>query len=268
MIKKIIYIAILGIVFCFGEGNLLAQRDYQANVKTETPIQEQYLYAEDVDSLLNSDYQTVNTVYPQKFKNKFQDKYTSEAFNYNTIKPQKSIWQIWMDKLGEFLDNLFKSSHIDGINNFTLWIFRIFSILLVGVVLYFLIRFLLQKNGNWIFTKKGIGIDPETEDITENIHVINFPTLIGKYEQLEDYRTAVRYWFLYVLKSMTDKDLIEWDPEKTNRDYMQLLLGSKYHRDFQELARIFDYIWYGKREINQADYVNYKSKYQRVLHNL
>ena len=145
-------------------------------------------------------------------------------------------------------------------------VLRILAIIIAGFVLYFLLRFLMGENGNLFFGKKNKKIGIKTSDLHENIHEINFPETIAKFEREKDYRSAIRYQFLFVLKKLTDKKIISWNPEKTNKDYVVELKieNETLNRQFSELVYIFDNVWYGEFEINQDSYQNFKQKFTEI----
>lgn len=235
---------------------------------SEVSEKNNYLYLSQIMTLLERDYQTDNEIYSKNFAENFQNKYQSSDFDYTANKPKKSYWQQLMDKLDAFLDWLLGTSAVKDVNKVTYWGFRILSVLVIGAVIYFIIRLFLMKDGNWVFSKSAANMGVQIGDLEENIHELDFPSLIAKYESENQYRVAVRYWFLYLLKTMVDKELIEWDPEKTNRDYVNLLQGKRYQKSFKKLAYVFDNVWYGKRELNTEKYEFHKKEFQSVIDSL
>lgn len=112
------------------------------------------------------------------------------------------------------LNDWFQSNSLRGANDLFYVLLRIIAIVLIGFVLYVIIRFVLSRNGNWVFSKKSKKLNPEDRTITENIHELDLPSLIKNYEDKKEYRSALRYQFLYLLKLMTDKNMLEWDPKR------------------------------------------------------
>ena len=48
--------------------------------------------------------------------------------------------------------------------------------------------------------------------------------------------------------------IISWEPYKTNYEYFLEIKDSKIRNHYQTVALVFDNIWYGNFEINEADY--------------
>ena len=216
------------------------------------------------DSLLRLDIQTNNELYPKKITPDFQSKYKGKEFDYSENQPKISFWEKIKRRLGKILEYLF--GDLEGMNTIRPWkiVFRILAIIVVGVVLYFIIKFLVERKGNLFFAKKNTKLEIPVEDVVENIHEVDFPETIAKYERQRDYRSAVRYHFLWILKQLTDKKIIEWNPEKTNKDYIAEIQKADIKQGFKEIALIFDYVWYGEFKIDEPKYRELEYKYKEL----
>ncbi len=211
------------------------------------------------DSILSEKYLTDNKIFPKEIQPNLRNKYKGEEYNYATIKPKESLWDRMKRRIAKILYSIFGDVDIQKTGDITFIVLRIFAIALVGFLLYFLIKYILSKNGNFLFSKKNQKVNIRDENLAENIHEINFSEEISKFERQQNYRYAVRYQFLNVLKKLSDKKLIEWLPEKTNRDYISELINSTQKEEFRELSRIFDYVWYGEFDINENNYKHFKN---------
>ncbi len=80
----------------------------------------------------------------------------------------------------------------------------------------------------------------------ENIHEINFANDITIAEDEKKFRFAIRLHFLECLKLLDTNELLVWELQKTNRDYLQELSKHSLYLKFDELVTIFDYVWYGE----------------------
>lgn len=213
------------------------------------------------DSVLKLRQPTDNVVFPKTFDAKFQSAYQGEEFDYTKIKPRESLWQKMQKSIKRILEAVFGDIDPNKTGDYAAIIMRVFAITIIGFVLYFLIRFLMTKDGNFFFSRKNKKVAITGEDLHENIHDINFAEVISSFEKQKDYRSAIRYRFLMVLKNLADKKLINWNPEKTNRDYFAELKNADLKDRFSELIYIFDYVWYGEFEINEDNYNHFKEKF-------
>ncbi|MDG4945590.1 DUF4129 domain-containing protein [Weeksellaceae bacterium KMM 9713] len=219
------------------------------------------------ERLKQSEYHLDENIRPRSFEDEFQEKYTSADYDYTRTKPKVSLWDKLTDRLARFFSNFLVDTDVSSINNITVWVMRILSFGIVGLVLYWAINYLLKKDGNWIFSKKNEEINPEARTITENIHEIDLNALISKYEAEKNYRFATRYQYLKLLKVFNDKKLLTWDPDKTNLDYIRELKGSSHYATFSRLTHIFDYVWYGDFAVDEETYARYKNEFHSLIKN-
>ncbi|MGG5208822.1 DUF4129 domain-containing protein [Chryseobacterium sp. MIQD13] len=214
------------------------------------------------DSVLIRKPVSENTVYPKAFKENLQSRYKGNEFDYSVSKPRESFFQKLMRRIDQILQSIFGERVFTNSAKITTILIRLFAIILVGFLLYFIIKYLMGKDGNLFFGKKNRKVDINAEELHENIHEINFPESIIKFEREGDYRSAVRYQFLFILKKLSDKKQINWNPEKTNKDYLKELKAEHLKKEFSELSYIFDYVWYGEFAIDEQTYLKFKNQYQ------
>ena len=214
------------------------------------------------DSILGNNYYTENPIYQKNFSPDFQKKYNSKEFDYGSVKPQESLWEKIVRNVSKIFGGFFGDLDPLSAKRYALFFLRFLGIVALGFIIYFLVKYLNSKNGNFFFGKKNKKLAPKSTEIHENIHEINFPQLINKYELEKDFRLAIRYRFLSVLKLLSDRNKILWMPEKTNQDYVSELKDETSKKQFLELAYIFDYVWYGDFSISESDYIFYREKFK------
>jgi Domain of unknown function (DUF4129) len=112
----------------------------------------------------------------------------------------------------------------------------------VGIVIALLV--LMLFNMRRMFRSKGAKALQFSQE-TEDIHTMDFPTLLQQALAVPDYRKAIRLRFLEALKSLEDAGAIRWRPEKTNRDYAFELSHPDARTWYREAMLVFDYTWYG-----------------------
>ena len=88
--------------------------------------------------------------------------------------------------------------------------------------------------------------------LEENIHEVDFEKRINDALAKLEYREATRLLFLHALKILSDKDLIHWEPGKTNHDYINELESEKLKPGFNDLNYFFEYAWYGHFDVNES----------------
>jgi len=69
-----------------------------------------------------------------------------------------------------------------------------------------------------------------------------------------DYRGAIRMQFLKVLQILSHNESIDWQPEKTNRQYAKEIHSQSKKASFRMLARIYENVWYGNHIIDREQF--------------
>lgn len=253
------------LLFFFSFGSVKAQNDPAPEVEEyimDSLDEGYYKNMYPADSILKQKPISENTVYPKNFKENLPARYKGKEFDYSTSKPRESFLQKLKRKIAKILQSIFGDTIFTKSEKTTGILIRLFAIVLVGFLLYFIVKYLLGKDGNFIFGKKNKKITINEEELHENIHEINFPESIAQFERSGDYRSAIRYQFLFILKKLSDKKRINWNPEKTNKDYIAELKQTPLKDDFFNLSYIFDYVWYGEFNIDEQAYLKFKNQYQ------
>jgi len=133
-------------------------------------------------------------------------------------------------------------------------LFKIIGILAVVVAVVFLLRYFVGIQGMQKATNKKF--DPnakiDTQTIAEHIHEFDLPALIQQAIAQKDFTVATRLYYLLTIKTLSDKNLINWKKDKTNRNYLNELTDIDTKSQFSQLTNIFERVWYGEVTINEA----------------
>ena len=144
-------------------------------------------------------------------------------------------------------------------------------IIIVGFA-FFVITYLANSNIRLFSPSKRLFTDEEAEEATDDIFAIPYQREIEKAVSAGNYRFAVRLMFLRLLKSLSERKIIQYKPDRTNFDYLVQLGTTRYYPDFFRITRNYEYSWYGKFEINRATYDQIKKEFDEFepmikLHN-
>lgn len=123
---------------------------------------------------------------------------------------------------------------------------------LVCLGLWLLIRQLFGAHLRGLFYHDKSKPILQFADEEEHIESIDFGLRIQQAVAQEDYRSAVRLYYLRALQTLADQDLIYWKVDKTNQDYVRELGASPLRPSFAEITRHFEYIWYGDVSLEES----------------
>ena len=93
------------------------------------------------------------------------------------------------------------------------------------------------------------------KDEEELLSSKDLPRLIALAIAEENYRLATRYQYVLLLQQLSEKEIIVWEQQKTNEDYIKEVHHKKIHTEFEDITRFYDFVWYGSFEINKEEYV-------------
>ncbi|NPA43631.1 MAG: DUF4129 domain-containing protein [Chlorobi bacterium] len=87
-------------------------------------------------------------------------------------------------------------------------------------------------------------------------------------ERRGDYRMAVRYRFLELLRLLEDKGWVRRDPAKTNREYAAEIGRDDLRHAFADAARLYDYFWFGKFPLDKSAYEHVRRRFTDLIRNI
>lgn len=161
----------------------------------------------------------------------------NEEFIYREEARGRSLWQIftgWLRSLFDVKEGSFADDFLSK------YIWYILIIVVFGFIIYKLFK---SEITGLFYRQRKPGI--QISELEENIHEIDFDKLINEALNNKNYRYAVRLYYLKSLKTLSDLELINWEKDKTNKDFISELSGTNIQAPFAEITFQFNRIWYG-----------------------
>lgn len=201
------------------------------------------------------------------FDEQLSAKYRGEEFNYD-VKDGEALNLI--EGLLQWIFQALRDNFGIHISPVTMQIIEYFIyILMGGVVIYLLVKFLIGENVSAIFKKNSSGIiDINLSE--DHIELVDLDALLHTALAEKDFRLAIRYRYLKALKILSQKGIINWHFEKTNWDYLKEISMPSVKSHFKEVSYIYDYIWYGEQYIDEEIYGAAEARFQALdnqIHN-
>ncbi len=98
--------------------------------------------------------------------------------------------------------------------------------------------------------------------IEENIEELDLDKLLREAEKSANWRLALRYQWLKVLRRLVDEGRIKWQPRFTDADYLAQLKEPALRITFGELSFLFKWVWYGDAPMDADRYQRMKPPFQ------
>ncbi|MDU1889483.1 MAG: hypothetical protein E6767_02230 [Dysgonomonas sp.] len=180
-------------------------------------------------------------------KSKIEEFQKDSRFDYKrNVERKASWWDQLKYKIFKWLGKSFGSVFDSGVVGY-------FVVIIIIILLCLLILKFLGIDYRSILGKKKLDT-PEIDIYTENVHEMDFNSLIANAMKNRDYRLATRFLYLKNLKLLSDKEYINWQINKTNYSYQHEISNQALRSKFLENTLIFDYVWYGEFSVDETQF--------------
>jgi hypothetical protein len=203
----------------------------------------------------------------RQFDENFKERYYSNKYNYEgeeivTQTPSGS-GEYEDYKKAEDLRKERNNSDDFSINLGPLsWLFY----LAIALAVVYLVYILFNEGGSGLFSSKQSKKLNGFEEITaENIENTDIDSLIKDAESNNDFRLAIRYYYLLVLKNLSLKNYIKFEDDKTNSEYLNEVSTTPFSEKFIYTSYLYNYIWYGEFPVDADQYNKAKGNFTTLL---
>lgn len=109
------------------------------------------------------------------------------------------------------------------------------------------------------------GVEITLRNLDEYLHETDLDRFLREALEKKDYTSAIRIYYLQIIKSLSDKNAIVWSREKTNRDYLRETRDYRLGDAFHAVTRAYERIWYGNQPLSAADYARLEPRFKNLL---
>lgn len=189
------------------------------------------------------DQQTLDTFKQQRafdYSEKHQENWWTTFKNW--------LWELWL-KFWHWLVGDYQA------NGFIAFLVHALPYLIVIGILIFI---------SWLFYKLNPGAtffrSKEKPELffSEEEEIIRNKDISQLMEQAladKEYRLAVRYYYLLILQKLTEAEIISYESDKTNSEYISEITSEALKSGFTKATNLYDHVWYGNFEVTEADFM-------------
>jgi hypothetical protein len=206
-----------------------------------------------------------DSIEAKNFEQNFKSKYTSDDFVYEYKSKEKNAWDRFKEWLASKFNALFDIGNRESSMNIVEILLKTIAVLIVVFVIYLIVKSILNKEGQWIFGKNSDKKLIYYDAIEKNIKNVDFEKLIQSTIKSGEKRLAIRYYYLWLLKKMSVKEIIVWDIEKTNSDYLYEIKNPKLKDDFAYTSYLYNNIWYGEFDLDDVTFDKAKTTFDKTI---
>ena len=125
------------------------------------------------------------------------------------------------------------------------------------------IYWMMQTPRNRVLSRDGTEIP--LANLDEYIHETDLERFLREALAASNWSLAVRLYFLQTIKQLSEKGVIVWSKEKTNRDYMREMRSHRLGNPFRDATRQYERVWYGNQGISAADFAKLEPEFKALL---
>ncbi len=185
-----------------------------------------------------------------------------DQFDYSETRSEDSAFKRWWQRL---LRSIFGSMELEESNAepSTTWssfinVFKYILILLAaGLIAWFLVK---GEFKNLLKKKDKFQLKPSTGDLDITVERDVLLKSLEDSIKNNDFRSAVRYQYLIILKQLNEEDYIQWKDHKLSVDYIKEIKDPDLKKEFSKLTEYFNYAWYGNYSIKRR-FLNKAGRY-------
>lgn len=146
---------------------------------------------------------------------------------------------------------------------------QIIWLLMLSLFAAAVIWFLVQNKMNIFGSGKAVILASQAKGgDADNIFTTDLQEAADKAAEKGDYRLAIRFSYLQLLKTFSENGLISYGTDTTNSEYLAQLYSRPCYRDFFNVTRSYEYAWYGEMPVNKQQYESvvsdFSSLYQKA----
>jgi len=212
-------------------------------------------YFEQKTSMVN---QTQDVVFKENLDRKYADLKNSYEVD-NAATPKKT----WLDMLYKFFTRLLPSINFD----FVIPVIRIFIYVALIILILYVLKRIFFAELSWKFWENRENNRPVIEDVVK-LSESDWENKISLALEKRDFRLAIRYYFLLLLKVISDKGWINLDSQKTNSDYIDEMKNRPDSGEFIQLSKAYEYIWFGELALSESSYKGLLKRFDQMINRL
>lgn len=137
--------------------------------------------------------------------------------------------------------------------------------LLLALLIYLILRHLksadakLEGFENMEYTLEEIDASLPESDLDRHLRLAL---------ERNDYRGAIRVYYILTLRKLDELGLIQWQIDKTNNAYLGELASHQHHPVFTRLTITYEVVWYGQARIDAAEFNRIQPDFESMLQQL
>lgn len=139
-----------------------------------------------------------------------------------------------------------------------------FMILCALALIYYIVKNTTLSSGNAEVTNQ-LQPQKQLQHIERNLNKSDLEKALDAALAANDYRTAIRIYYLMVIKELSNKQWIKWKQDKTNGEYLREMLVRDEYQTFMQITVNFEKVWYGDVTIDEDRFSSMRPTFDHFI---
>ena len=148
------------------------------------------------------------------------------------------------------------------------WVSHSLMVLIIGALVFFIVFTVLKNPGVELNTRMTSLSEDDIQSIEENLFDNDLEKYIHEAKLGGDYKLAIRFSFIYIIRLLDENEIIKWRKQKTNHEYLNELEGNPFKDSFSYCKLIFENLWYGSSSFSNSALIQTLDLYAGHINNL
>ena len=194
--------------------------------------------AQDALPALATDTTSVDIRYPDAATIAYYQGHTD--FDY--VRDENRIVNSWWDRFKDWLSDIFSNTGAD--EGWRLLFEAATYLIIIGLLAFGVFQLFKMEPRHFLQGRSPVStaLFDETGEDTRDV---DFRQRAEEARAGGAFREAVRFYYLFTLKALDRRGVIEWHKRKTNHDYLAECSHAGIKKSFVRMTFLFDHAWYG-----------------------
>lgn len=196
-----------------------------------------------------------NDTYESNPYDYYEKEYNEDAYNdYQQSKPSNPLKEKFKPKIKPQKISIPTTGEMHFMQ---ILLLVVGAILIAFLIYYFFLRFNVDEKGAKIVSEQDI--PPMEIPKSELERRLEVALKEGNFKE------AVRIYFIFIIKDLSEKKWITWEKDKTNFSYILEMRKRPQYNLFNDSVFIFEWVWYGNYQVTEENYKNWEKTFKKLL---
>jgi len=109
------------------------------------------------------------------------------------------------------------------------------------------------------------GIEITAANLDAYIHETDLDRFLRDALAEGNYTLAIRLYYLQIIKTLSERQVIQWARDNTNRDYLNQTRQHRLHPAFRAVTRTYEQVWYGNQTLDATTFAALEPDFKNFL---